>query len=165
MSQLSLSEKHFESIDLAYDTFLYLLTFLEKETLETYNPKIKSLPQHWRAVYTTFWLECEIRNGGHHQFFWNSEGEFNTETLEDLKLINASEYVTIFSKALEVYDKHDYIEEKIEAGSDWERFTQGYREKRLDECDSNFEKANKTESIADVLTKYISHNKQLFIQE
>lgn len=117
---------------------------------------LRQLPQHWRAVYTTIWMECEVLNGGHHQFFWNSDGVINREVLEDLKLISAQPFVLLFEEALDVYEKHDYEGEKREAGLSWEAFTEAYREKRMTTLDEAFFKAPMP--VSSYLEQYLRAN-------
>jgi hypothetical protein len=162
---LVLKETQLQSDDVAYEAWQVLLSHLDSLGGDDYTPLVKNLPPHWRPVYTTFWLECEVNNGGHHQFFWNSDGALNAETLEDLKYIHADEFAAIFAAALEVYGKHDYGEEKRSSGNTWEGFTEAYKEKRLDECDDRFYKTSEKETVADILSRHILANRGLFTTE
>jgi hypothetical protein len=162
---LALTDSQFQSDDVSYEAWLVLLSYLDSLGGDDYAPHVKDLPQHWRAVYTTFWLECEVDNGGHHQFFWNSDGALNTETLEDLKYIGADEFAGVFAAALKTYGRHDYEQEKQSAGNSWEAFTEAYREKRLDECDSRFYKLSEKQTVASILAAHISANKTLYTTE
>jgi hypothetical protein len=126
-----------------------------------FTDHIRHLPQHWRAVYTTFWLECEVNNGGHHQFFWNSDGALNKETLEDLRLIAAKPFVLLFEEALDEYERHDYAGDKRDSGNTWEAFTEAYEENRMDNLDTAFYKAPKTITV--YLTEYIRNNRKMYL--
>lgn len=161
---LFLTETHMKSDDIAYEAWQVLLGHLDRQEGDDYHPLVKALPQHWRAVYTAFWLECEVNNGGHHQFLWNSGGVLNIETLEDLKYIKAGNFSTIFASALEVYSKHDYQGEK-KSGNTVEDFTEGYKEERFDECDNRFYKESEKQTLADILSKHIIENKPLYMKE
>ena len=66
---------------------------------------VRLLPRPWRAVYTTFWLKCEVDNGGHEQFFHNGRGELDAETQEDLAYIGAEVFLNYFTKARSFFDK------------------------------------------------------------
>lgn len=122
-----------------------------------FKEHIRQLPQHWRAVYTTCILDGEVRNGGHHQFFWNSEGAFNNETLEDLRLISAKPFVLLFEEALDVYHKHDYAADKRDSGNSREVFVEAYKEKRMEILDEAF--YNVTKTIIMHLDEYIRNNR------
>ncbi|TDU72848.1 uncharacterized protein DUF4375 [Prosthecobacter fusiformis] len=64
---------------------------------------LHKLPQHWRAVYTVCWLQAEVENGGHDQFFWNNRGEFDAETESDLRFIGATQFLQLYTKARDLY--------------------------------------------------------------
>ena len=153
-----LKRSQLQSENLASEAFTAVLSYLGKGG--DYDAKAKALPPQWRAVYTTCRLDDEVNNGGHHQFFWNSDGALNKETLEDLTYIGAEPFVPIFRDALAVYDGKDYPAEKQSAGNNWEAFTQGYRDKRLEDCDNRFYKINK--SIYDYVADYIRSNPDLY---
>ena len=36
--------------------------------------RLKRVPAHWRVVEVIMYYNTEIQNGGHHQYFWNSQG-------------------------------------------------------------------------------------------
>lgn len=127
-----------------------------------YDDYVASLPRHWRVVYTTFWLDCEVNNGGFHQFFWNSDGRWNAETLEDLKEIGAEPFIRLYSEALKIYEAHDYAAEKSKSGNSWEGFTQAYKEKRMDELESIYYKEPK--SLPSFLGEYLLRNKNTYFE-
>ncbi len=160
---LRLTAEQLQAEDVSYEAWNVVLGHLEGT--KKFRNLVRQLPQHWRAVYTTFWLECEVNNGGHHQFFWNSNGALNAETLTDLKLIHAYEYFSIFETALEIYGKHDYQEEKRASGNSWEGFTDAYREKRLEECDNRFYELSEKATVADLLARYILDNRATFLRD
>ena len=123
---------------------------------------VRGMPQHWRAVYTTTYLQGQVENGGHHQFFWNSDGALNQETLADLNLISAQPFVLLFEEALDVYARHDYKGDKRDSGNTWEGFTEAYQEKRMDELDDAFYKVPK--SVSDYMNDYIRTNRLNFME-
>jgi Domain of unknown function (DUF4375) len=98
-----------------------------------------------------------VYNGGHHQFFWNSDGALNQETLEDLRLISASPFVLLFEEALDVYQRHDYAGDKQNSGNTWAAFTEAYKEERMGTLDSAF--SNVPKSPVTYLAEYIRSNR------
>lgn len=99
-----------ETANLAYYA---VLAFVEASGGE-YQESIQQLPQSWRAVYTTFWLQCEVDNGGHHQFFRNSQEIINEVTAADLQFIGATKYAEIFKSACKTYrNQRDHDVESI----------------------------------------------------
>ncbi|MEI6536189.1 MAG: DUF4375 domain-containing protein [Verrucomicrobiaceae bacterium] len=145
-----------DTAEKAWDAVLEAL----KPAKNDYNAAIRKLPQPWRAVYTTFWLQCEVNNGGHHQFFWNSDGALNAETQADLEFIGATPFLTFFTEARKIYDAHNYAEEKKSSGNTWEGFTAAYREKRMEELDTAFYKEPK--NIETYLGEFIRSHPELF---
>jgi len=69
-----------------------------------YDDAVRLLTRPWRAVYTTFWLKCEVDNGGHEQFFDNGRGALDQETQEDLAYIGAKPFLRYFIEARSFFD-------------------------------------------------------------
>jgi hypothetical protein len=161
--QLILTDRQIDSDDAAGTAWGVLLTHSSGLKGKKFTEHIRHLPQHWRAVYTAMWLECEVNNGGHHQFFWNSDGALNTETLEDLRLISARPFVVLFKKALAEYGRHDYAGDKQGSGNTWEAFTEAYDEHRMDKLDTAFYKSPK--KIGEYLADYIRKNRENYLQD
>ena len=164
-SPLVLTQAQLEADNVGYEAFEVVRKHLNSLEADDYASPVRRLPQQWRAVYTTSWLDYQVNNGGHHQFFWNTEGALNTETLEDLKYIKADGFASIFEAAIEVYRKHDYEGEKRLSGPTFDGFDKGYEDKRLDECDSRFSKEPEKRTLADLLSTYIRENKNLFLKK
>jgi hypothetical protein len=141
----------------AYDA---LLKGLEGLPGDDVDEKLLLIPRPGRAVYTTLMLQFEVENGGHHQFFWNSEGRWNDETRADLELIDAWPFVRIFAEAVSIYESHDYAEEKSSSRNTWDAFTAGYREKRMEALDTQF--YNEPKSISAFLGEFIRRNIEAF---
>ena len=127
------------------------------------NEYIRQLPPHWRTVYTCLKLQREVYNGGYHQFFWNTKGKLNEETLADLTLVSAVPFVLLFQEAVDQFQRHDYGEERSEAGNSWEAFTKGYKEKRMDDLDVAF--CSVTKTIAMHLSEYIRRNRDKYLTD
>ncbi len=65
--------------------------------------RVHAMPQQWRLIYTICWLQAEVDNGGHEQFFSNGQGEFDEETEADLRFIGADQFLKLFSEARRLY--------------------------------------------------------------
>ena len=156
---LVLTEEQIGGENPAYAAWQVMLVHTEGLKGDERAEYIRHLPQHWRAVYTAFRLQNEVNNGGYHQFFWNSAGALNKETLEDLRLISAHPFVLLFEEALDEYQRHDYRGEKTESGNSWEAFTKPYKERRMAILDEAFCKVPKT--IAMHLSDYIRINRNM----
>lgn len=55
-----------------------------------------------KAIYTIWWLETEVNNGGFQQYFWNSTGDHADIALQSLKDIGASKTASIVERAINV---------------------------------------------------------------
>lgn len=161
--QLTLKLTQIDAEEPGYAAWQVVLDYIEKIRGSGNANRIRLLPKHWRAVYTTIALEAEVCNGGHHQFFWNTDGILNEETLADLQLIRAKPFVAIFKKALAEYAHHDYATDKIKSDNSWEGFTAAYREKRMNDLDTAFYKQSR--NIESYLTDYIRNNRKLFCDD
>ena len=65
--------------------------------------RLRDMPQTWRLIYTICWLQAEVDNGGHEQFFSNGRGEFDDETETDLGFIAADPFLKLYSEARSFY--------------------------------------------------------------
>ena len=148
--------------DTALKAWEAILSALKPIAGKDHDAAIRQFPPEWRAAYSTFWLQCEVNNGGHHQFFWNTEGAWNAETQDGLEFIDAWPFVRIFTEARKIYGAHDYADEKASSGNSWEGFTAAYREKRMKALDTEFYKQPK--NIETLLGEFIRSHPALFTQ-
>lgn len=59
-----------------------------------------NLPVHLQVTYTTIVFHQQVFNGGLHQYFFNSYGQFSYLTIENLKLIKAFKTAGILKRAV-----------------------------------------------------------------
>lgn len=139
-----------------------LFDCLEKDP-DAMEEIIRALLPSWRMVETLRTLEYEVRNGGFHQFFWNSrENCMSAETAEDLEKVGAREHSEIFARALILFAKHDYDAEKGAEPIGWESFHRGNEEGRFRELDEAFWRQNREKSLSEYLGEYIKANPELY---
>ena len=67
------------------------------------SQRLRAMPQSWRLFFTICWLQAEVDNGGHEQFFSNTRGEFDDETEADLRFIGAHQFLKLFREARRFY--------------------------------------------------------------
>ena len=100
-----------------------------------WGDKIENLSDAQKNFYFNQNLEREINNGGFHQYFYNSSGDYANETIQSLKKIKADKTAEILMKAINQFpdksvpkdrDKRQEIIEKIEEESTpiWEELEQ-----------------------------------------
>lgn len=52
------------------------------ESYEQYLESAKKFTTEQRCLLALCWYDAEVKNGGHHQFFFNSTGIVTNDTLE-----------------------------------------------------------------------------------
>jgi hypothetical protein len=63
---------------------------------------LAKLPRGLRIGYTLIVLISEVNNGGFYQWFTNSSGKITYESLDDLRLIVATEHVRVVEQAIQL---------------------------------------------------------------
>jgi galactose mutarotase-like enzyme len=69
------------------------------ENKDLWFSHILNLPEHLQVTYTVIIFDQQIFNGGFHQYFFNSYGQFAYLTIDNLKLINAVRAADILERA------------------------------------------------------------------
>ena len=127
--------------------------------LSDYGEDLSKLTEPQKVLLFVENLEREVNNGGFHQFYFNSSGDYAHETLDALKTIGANKMADILTKANSVWPnqqvpkdrtKRENIQETIEeqAAPVW------------DECDNVFYAY--PDDIAGLLLKYVKQHKADF---
>jgi Domain of unknown function (DUF4375) len=62
-----------------------------------------------QAVYSTWWVQAEVDNGGLHQYFCNKGVEWAFKAVEGYKLLGAPKHTALVTRAIELY-----LEEEVE---------------------------------------------------
>jgi hypothetical protein len=115
-----------------------------------------------QAIYTTFYLEAEVCNGGFNQYFYNSTGRFAQEAFQGLVQIGAVKLTDLMNQAISLYQAN---EEKItqEQDGSLEGFSKSYEDNPLNELDDNFYTLKKEENLSALRINYIRKNPKEFI--
>ncbi|WP_306565160.1 DMP19 family protein [Flavobacterium lindanitolerans] len=69
------------------------------ENKDLWFSHILNLPEHLQVTYTVIIFDQQIFNGGFHQYFFNSYGQFAYLTIDNLRLINAVRAADILERA------------------------------------------------------------------
>lgn len=67
-------------------------------------PVIRSLAPGIRAIYTTWLVDAEVNDGGFHQYFFNSSGQYAGEALAGYELLGADDYAAIMRSAIATFE-------------------------------------------------------------
>ncbi len=76
------------------------------------SERLHELPQHWRLIYTVCWLQTEVDNGGHEQFFDNGRGEFDDETEVDLSFLGANNFLELYLAARKLFYNYTVVKKE-----------------------------------------------------
>lgn len=97
--------------------------------------QLRELPEHWRYIEPLIYYFNQVNNGGHHQYFWNSQGVYRHLVTEGLAYFQADEFIENYQEALTFYDPNAY---EVRNGATWEGFRAGDPGDRFDLQDSKF---------------------------
>jgi hypothetical protein len=122
---------------------------------------VTSMSKGFQMVYSTWWVDAEVNNGGFNQYFWNSAGEFRNEALEGFKLLGAVEHETLMAEAIEVYKVEESKIKQQKAKGTMEGFSESYKDNPLNKLDDRFYKL--AEDAGKMRVKFIREHPDLFI--
>lgn len=74
---------------------------------------VLNLPKEEQVVYTVILLNWQIENGGFHQYFFNSYGQFAYLTIKNLKLIEAPQRADLLDSATHLVNEEYFTEDKF----------------------------------------------------
>ncbi len=87
---------------------------LDEEILsdcDTWYKYVLNLPKAQQVVYTVILLHWQVENGGFHQYFLNSYGQFAYLTIKNLKLIGATQRFELLDTATHLVNEEYLIED------------------------------------------------------
>ena len=61
-----------------------------------------SLSEKDQIIYSVWWLEAEVNNGGFFQYFWNSAGDHSKEALSALEKVGAVKTAGLLKRAMDI---------------------------------------------------------------
>lgn len=115
-----------------------------------------------QIVYSIFVFHNQVKNGGLHQYFFNSYGQFCFLTINNLKKNGALERVSILERALSEVNKdkfdEDYFRElvfyrKICRVTDFEQYLMNF----LDDLDTKYYEIE-NEDIEKLMTNFLEND-------
>jgi hypothetical protein len=127
---------------------------------EEYNI-VTGLSKGFQAIYTTWWVEAEVNNGGFHQYFWNPSGKFADLAVVGFKEIGAIENAELMEKAIAIVIREFPEMKKFHDKGSPEAFSESYKYTKLNDLDDKFYEYK--EDLSGLRIKYIRENIQLFI--
>jgi hypothetical protein len=117
-----------------------------------------------QAIYTIWWLEAEVNNGGYNQFYANSSGQFYKLLPDALKLVGAMKFADLTERANKTYESEN---KKITEHQDGtvEGFSKSYDNNPLNKFDDEFYDLYKTENLQQLQVDFIRKHKLEFIHK
>jgi hypothetical protein len=110
------------------------------------------LKPHVRVAFCLHQLEAEVNNGGFHQFFSNSSGEYVRETIQALVDIGAQETCELLKRAVAIAFPSGYPSDAREYESTLADFDDVAD--KLDDLDQEFFRY--AEPLTDLMNEYLS---------
>lgn len=65
--------------------------------------RVKRVTAGQLAIFTTWWLDSEVCNGGFSQYYENGSGHYAAEALHGLELIGASEFSELHRQSMRIF--------------------------------------------------------------
>ena len=99
---------------------------------------VTGLSEGFQAVYTTWWVEAEVNNGGFNQYFWNSSGQFGLEAIEGFKVIGAPKTAKLMEEAVTIAVEEFPEMKRFREEGTIEAFSESYEHTNLNDLDLAF---------------------------
>jgi hypothetical protein len=103
--RLTISAGMLKSDDLAYEAGdLVAMLFQSGDDNDfSFAQKLRGLPKHWGTLETLMYYDAMVNNGGHQQYFRNSDGAYLDLVEDGLRLYASDYHQQIFQRALYRY--------------------------------------------------------------
>jgi hypothetical protein len=122
---------------------------------------IKTLSPGFIAIYTTWWVEAEVVNGGFNQYFFNSSGSFASEAVAGFDLIGTPALARLMERAIAINRENQEKNKKLNVPRTLEAFSKSYKGNRLNKLDDEF--YAQMEGLWKTRVRFIRANPHLFI--
>lgn len=132
-------------------------TYLNKKC--EYGEKIDRLNESQKVLLIVGNLEREINNGGFHQFYFNSSGDYANETIDALIKIGANKTAEIVKKANSEFKNGILPKDRVERQNELELIEEK-GEGNWNKCDSEFYEYQ--DDLTELLIAFVIKNKRDF---
>ena len=112
--RLTISAGMLKSEDLAYEAGDLVAKLYQEENDSEFSlaQKLRALPRHWGTLEALMYYDAMVNNGGHKQYFENSEGAYLDLVEHGLDLYGSTYHQNIFKRALYRYNPERFPEAK-----------------------------------------------------
>lgn len=121
---------------------------------------LDALSTGFRAVYSTWWVEAEVNNGGFNQYFWNSSGAFASDAVAGFDLIGLPRLARLMERAIAIRDEDAHKLGRFKDRGTLEAFSESYVNNRLNELDREF--GTLEADVSATRIRFIRANAELF---
>ncbi|MDA3843461.1 MAG: DUF4375 domain-containing protein [Candidatus Kapabacteria bacterium] len=148
--------------DLGQLVFNNIEILMEDDPREEFDI-VNSLSKGQQMIYSTFWVEAEVYNGGFNQFYFNPSGVFAEMAVYGFKIIGADDLSDLMEKANTIFIENRDLLEAFNDGTA-ESFIESYKDNPLNDLDHIFNDLDEQIDIKVLKAKYIRENIDEFIQ-
>lgn len=124
-----------------------------------YGDEIDLLNESQKTLLIVENLEREINNGGFHQFYWNSSGDYANETIDALIKIGANKTVKIVKKGNLEFKNGTVPKDRAERQNEL-KLVEEKAEENWNKCDSEFYEYQ--DNLTELLIAFVIENKADF---
>jgi hypothetical protein len=122
---------------------------------------VTNLSKGMQMVYSTWWVEGEVNNGGFNQYFWNASGKFKLVALDGFKLLGASEHCELMAEAIRLQEQQEAKLSQLRRNGTLKDFSESYKDNPLNALDTRFYAL--TEDVGAMRIKYIREHVEEFV--
>lgn len=162
----TLTKEILDSIpDIALEQYVFdnIYQQLGSET-ENELSKVQNLTKGQQAIFSVWWVEAEVNNGGFNQFYFNSSGQYAKMAVDGFQLFGASKFADLMKRANDVYEENRERLEEFDDGS-IESFSESYEDNPLNALDQEFYDLYKSEPLNELRIAYIRKHPNEFTQK
>ncbi len=122
------------------------------------SERLSALTPLERLAFIALELDAQVCNGGFHQFYTNSRGEYDRWLSEIAQLIPDNRFASVIQSSVAEYEKYDYTGQWENIGKSWEYFTDGYKDGRFKKLDHDYYKI-KPDLLSAIRPLFLDGNK------
>jgi hypothetical protein len=124
---------------------------------------VRRLPAGIRALYSTWWVEAEVNNGGFNQYFWNSSGRLADDAAAGFKLFGTAKLAKLMERAIAIHHADESRMASFKNRGTIEAFSESYKSNPLKELDGEFYTLAK--NLSSIRIRFIRAHPELFTAE
>ena len=134
----------------------YLQPYIDVIVPRAFEQVLGALSSTEQILYLVWSYTGAINNGGHSSFFYNSYGQFASETVAALHALGAGEYAQQLSKAIDQFPL-SFVPSDIEERNEIFNLISQQGHEVMSECDSRFYELGDEELMNRALSFWREH--------